>query len=121
PHDQKESNGWLARFFRGFNTYYERTAGSYKKLLARIAGRRTITLAALAGMFMLTWGAGAIVPTGFIPTEDQGMIYVAVTTPPGATVDRTEKVLDEVDHIARSSDVVETVSTLAGYSIVTEV
>jgi len=49
------------------------------------------------------------------------MIYVAVTTPPGATVDRTEKVLDEVDHIARSSDVVETVSTLAGYSIVTEV
>lgn len=121
PHDQKESKGWLVRFFRGFNTYYERTAGSYKNLLARIAGRRTITLAALAGMFILTWGAGAIVPTGFIPTEDQGMIYVAVTTPPGATVDRTEKVLDEVDHIARSSDVVETVSTLAGYSIVTEV
>ena len=121
PHDKKESNGLLARFFKGFNAAYDRIGGGYKNLLTRIAGRRVVTLGALALMFVLTWGSAAILPTGFIPTEDQGMIYVAVTTPPGATVDRTEKVLDEVDMIARELDIVETVSTLAGYSIVTEV
>src|SRR5690606_11305972 len=121
PHDAKESNGLMARFFKGFNHYYEKIAGGYKGLLNKIAGRRTITLATLVGMFVLTYGTMSIVPSGFIPTEDQGMVYVAVTTPPGATVDRTEAVLDEVDRIARDMDVVETVSTLAGYSIVTEV
>ncbi|MCA5005071.1 efflux RND transporter permease subunit [Sphingobacterium bovistauri] len=121
PHDAKESNGLMARFFKGFNYYYEKVAGSYKGLLSKIAGRRLITLISLVVMFIATYGAMSIVPTGFIPTEDQGMVYVAVTTPPGATVDRTEAVLDEVDRIARELDVVETVSTLGGYSIVTEV
>lgn len=121
PHDKKESNGLLTRFFKGFNKVYDRIGGGYKNLLKRIAGRRIVTLGALAIMFVLTWGSASILPTGFIPTEDQGMIYVAVTTPPGATVDRTEKVLDEIDEIARELDIVETVSTLAGYSIVTEV
>lgn len=121
PHDAKESNGLMTRFFKGFNYYYEKIAGRYKHLLTRIAGRRVITLMALVIMFVATWGTMAIVPSGFIPTEDQGMVYVAVTTPPGATVDRTESVLDEVDQIARDLDMVETVSTLAGYSIITEV
>ena len=121
PHDQKENKGLLAKFFKGFNYYYEKLAGKYKGLLSKIAGRRVVTLLSLVAMFVATYGTMSIVPGGFIPTEDQGMIYVAVTTPPGATVDRTEKVLDEVDNIARELDVVETVSTLAGYSIVTEV
>ncbi|GAA4147522.1 efflux RND transporter permease subunit [Sphingobacterium kyonggiense] len=121
PHDKKPGNGPLDRFFNGFNRAYNRISGGYKNTLGRIAGRRVITLAALAGMFLITWGSAAILPSGFIPTEDQGMIYVAVTTPPGATVDRTEAVLNEVDKISRELDVVETVSILAGYSIVTEV
>ncbi len=121
PHDKKPGNGPLDRFFRGFNKVYNRISGGYKNVLGRIAGRRIITLAALAGMFVITWGSASILPSGFIPTEDQGMIYVAVTTPPGATVDRTEAVLNEVDAISRELDVVETVSILAGYSIVTEV
>ncbi|MEJ5055078.1 efflux RND transporter permease subunit [Sphingobacterium sp. MYb382] len=121
PHDKKESKGLLTRFFKAFNQRYDKLSGGYKSLLVRIAGRRVVTLATLAILFVLTWGSASILPSGFIPTEDQGMIYVAVTTPPGATVDRTEKALDEIDSIARSLDVVETVSTLAGYSIVTEV
>jgi len=121
PHDKKAGNGLLDRFFRGFNKVYDRISGGYKGLLSKIAGRRIITLLGLVIMFIATWGSAAILPSGFIPTEDQGMIYVAVTTPPGATVDRTEAVLNEVDAISRELDMVETVSILAGYSIVTEV
>lgn len=121
PHDVKTKNGIIDKFFRGFNYYYDKIAGKYKGLLNNFVGRRSITLVSLVAMFLVTYGTMSIVPSGFIPTEDQGMIYVAVTTPPGATVDRTEAVLDEVDRIARELDVVETVSTLAGYSILTEV
>ena len=121
PHDKKPGKGLLDRFFRGFNKVYDRISGGYKGLLSKIAGRRIITLLGLVIMFIATWGSAAILPSGFIPTEDQGMIYVAVTTPPGATVDRTEAVLNEVDAISRELDMVETVSILAGYSIVTEV
>ncbi len=59
-------------------------------------------------------------PSGFIPTEDQGMVYVNVTTPPGATVERTEDVLNQVQRIAEKLKPVESISTLAGYSLVND-
>ncbi|MDQ1152709.1 efflux RND transporter permease subunit [Sphingobacterium zeae] len=121
PHDRKPSNNWLDRFFKKFNHIYDRTAFGYKGILVKTSARRGLTLLLLGGFFVATWGSSAILPAGFIPTEDQGMIYVAVTTPPGATVDRTERVLDKIDSVSRKLDVVETVSTLSGYSIVTEV
>ncbi|PRD52082.1 efflux RND transporter permease subunit [Sphingobacterium gobiense] len=121
PHDKKESNSWLNKFFKKFNSSYDKTAGGYRRLLTRIAGRRVVTVGMLIFFFVATWGASSILPSGFIPTEDQGMVYINVTTPPGATVDRTERALNEVGEIARSLESVETVSTLAGYSLLTEV
>jgi hydrophobe/amphiphile efflux-1 (HAE1) family protein len=113
--------GLLQRFFGGFNKAYNKTSGGYKRLLMRTAGRRGLTLALLAGFFVATWGASAILPSSFIPTEDQGMLYVNVTTPPGATVERTQDVLTEVETIARQIDGVENITTLSGYSLVNEV
>lgn len=120
PHDKKSSNNWLDRFFKNFNALYNKTAGGYRSLLTRIAGRRILTVGMLVFFFAMTWGVGSVLPSGFIPTEDQGMVYVNVTTPPGATVDRTERVLSEIDAIARGLESVETISTLAGYSLLTE-
>ncbi|RRN78144.1 efflux RND transporter permease subunit, partial [Pseudoxanthomonas sp. SGD-10] len=121
PHDKPHATGRMAKFFAGFNKVYNRTAYGYKHILNKTAGRRTLTFGLLIGFFLATWGASSILPSGFIPTEDQGMIYVNVTTPPGATVDRTEAVLTEIDRISRDMDAVETVSTLGGYSLVNEV
>ncbi|MFC3199755.1 efflux RND transporter permease subunit [Parapedobacter deserti] len=121
PHDKPAPKGWLASFFRRFNKWYGKVSSSYAGLIGKIAGRRAVTLALLAAFFAATWGINSILPSGFIPTEDQGMIYVNVTTPPGATVDRTIAVLNQIDSISRQHEAVETVSTLAGYSIVTEV
>jgi len=121
PHDKPAAKGWLARFFARFNRGYNRMSGGYHRLLTRIAGRRVLTFGLLIAFFVATWGMSSILPSGFIPTEDQGMIYVNVTTPPGATVDRTEAVLNEIDAISRKMQSVETVSTLAGYSLVNEV
>lgn len=116
-HDRK---GLINRFFAGFNRRYAALEGGYKRLVEVIAGRRMVTLLMLLGFLAATWGVNSILPTGFIPTEDQGIIYVNVTTPVGATVERTEVVLDKIQKAASGLKEVESVSTLAGYSLITE-
>jgi hydrophobe/amphiphile efflux-1 (HAE1) family protein len=113
--------GWLQKFFNGFNNRFDATNRGYQSLLKRTAGRRTLTLATLVLFFVLTWGAASILPGGFIPAEDQGMVYVNVTTPQGATVERTEKILDDITAIASKVEGVESVTTLAGYSLTNEI
>lgn len=119
--DTSKRKGWLQKFFTGFNKRFDATNNKYTSLLKRIAGKRSITLGSLVLFFLLTWGAGSILPGGFIPTEDQGMIYVNVTTPNAATVERTEKVLDEVNALAKDVEGVESITTLAGYSLTNEI
>jgi len=121
PHNRPEPKGVLATFFKKFNRIYNRVSGRYSGLIGRIAGRRMLTILILLISFVATWGISVVLPSGFIPTEDQGMIYVNVTTPAGATVQRTEAVLDKIDAISRQQEAVESVSTLAGYSLVNEV
>ena len=83
-----------------------------------MAARRVITVLLLLVFIGATWGINTILPTGFIPTEDQGVVYIDVTTPAGATVERTERVLDQIEQVASDVEIVEAVSTLAGYSLV---
>jgi HAE1 family hydrophobic/amphiphilic exporter-1 len=120
PEPGKKKN-LLQRFFGGFNRVYDKTQNRYQWLVGRVAGRRWVTLLMLVVFFAGTWGFSAILPSGFIPTEDQGIIYVNVTTPSGSTVERTGAVLDEIQRVAEKFDAVENISTLAGYSLITEV
>ena len=119
-HGSEEKQGLMQRFFIGFNAQYDKLAGRYAGVLKNIAGRRTVTYGSLAIFFLLTYGMISVVPGGFIPNEDQGMLYVNVTTPPGATVDRTSEVMNQVQAALLPLEEVETVSTLAGYSLLTE-
>ncbi len=110
----------FSRFFRLFNVNYNLTERWYSKLIGRIAGRRIIIFGTLILFFLGTWGLSAILPSGFIPTEDQGVIYVNVVTPPGSTIERTDKVMDAVEIAAKQLPEVESVSVLSGYSIISE-
>ncbi|MBX2840981.1 MAG: efflux RND transporter permease subunit [Flammeovirgaceae bacterium] len=114
---QQPKTGW---FFSRFNKGYDVVADKYKSLIGFIAGRRLITIALTIIFLVATWGIIRLLPTGFIPTEDQGVFYINVTTPPGATVERTEGVLDQIEFATRGLDIIESVSTLAGYSLMTE-
>lgn len=121
PVSHHKKDNLLNRFFRKFNKGFDKMNGRYQGLLWKMAGRKGLTVGLMFLFILLTWGTSAILPSGFIPTEDQGMIYVNVTTPQGATVERTEKVLDDIYEQARSIEAVEAVTTLAGYSLVNEI
>jgi len=112
---------WLQRFFAAFNKRYDNTSNKYQQLLKAIAGKRVITISLLIVFFVATWGVSAVLPGGFIPTEDQGMVYVNVTAPAGSTVERTETVMKQIQESIKDIGAIENVSTLSGYSLVTEV
>ncbi|QIP12967.1 efflux RND transporter permease subunit [Spirosoma aureum] len=120
PTHGHESTGLLGRFFASFNRGFDAMTGRYQKILRRVASRGAVTIAMLLLFAAGTWGITSFLPSGFIPTEDQGMIYVNVTTPVGATVKRTEDVLDKIQQVASRMEAVENVSTLAGYSLMTD-
>lgn len=119
-HQHPKPKNLLSRFFDGFNRYYDSIALKYRRVLNLIVNRRVVTVGALVIFCLATWGVGKILPTGFIPTEDQGTIYVNVTTPVGATLERTEKVMGEIDDVAKTIEAIESISTLAGFSMMTD-
>jgi len=112
--------GLLARFFRGFNRWYDGLAGKYRLLLDVIANRRFVTFVALAAFCVFTGIFAQVLPSGFIPNEDQGTIYASVTTPSGATLERTEKVVDAIQQTAQQIEGVSSVSTLAGFNVLSD-
>jgi HAE1 family hydrophobic/amphiphilic exporter-1 len=119
-HGQPSKNSLLDRFFKGFNNGYDGISNKYRKLLSLIVNRRMVTIGLLIAFCIGTYGINTVLPTGFIPTEDQGVINVNVTTPVASTVERTEAVLDEIQKVAQSLEPVESVSSLSGYSLITE-
>jgi HAE1 family hydrophobic/amphiphilic exporter-1 len=118
-HKQNKKTFWN-HLGRLFNYQYNRSEHKYRTIIGKIAGRQAITLGVLLLFFVATWGIGTILPTGFIPTEDQGIIYANVVTPPGSTIDRTDKVMDAIQIVAKQIPEVENVTILTGYSIISE-
>lgn len=116
----KPKRGWLNTFFKGFNRWYDNLSEKYKGLVSLIANRRMITILSLLIFCGLTGILGNIVPSGFIPNEDQGTIYASVTTPSGATLERTERVVDAIQQTAQSIEDVASVSTLAGFNVLSD-
>jgi len=117
-HNRKQT--WLTRFFDAFNRWYNGIEHKYKSLLNVIADRRVLTWSLLIFFLVATWGTNTILPSGFIPTEDQGTVYANITTPSGATLERTEKVMDEIQRETQKLGAVESISTLAGFSLMTD-
>lgn len=118
--DKQAKKSLLQKFFGRFNSGYDRLSGNYRKLIGAIANRRLITFGILIAFSVGSGLIGRIVPSGFIPEEDQGTIYANITAPSGATLERTEKVSDEVQRIASRLQSVNSVSSLAGFSLLSE-
>jgi len=110
----------LNSFFNGFNNWYNGLAEKYKSLLEIIANRKLITFLILLVFCMASGFLGNILPTGFIPNEDQGTIYANIITPSGATLERTESVVDAIQQAANKTEGVQSVSTLAGFSLLSD-
>jgi len=109
-----------SKFIEGFNKRFNLVQGKYQNVLAKIVNRRVITFISLIGFCAGTWLISSTVPSGFIPNEDQGMFYAIIQTPPGSSLERTNDIAAKLQKVAEKIDGVKSVSSLAGYEILTE-
>ena len=119
-HGKPKKQTLLNRGLDGFNRGFEKLTGRYASLLRRIVSRRVVTFGILGLFCVGIFIENQILPSGFIPGEDQGTIYAIIQTPPGATLERTNKVSQALQKVCEEIDGVESVSSLAGYEIMTE-
>lgn len=110
----------INRFINWFNNGFEKLTGHYVGLLNLIVSRRVITFGILIVFCFGTFLSSKMLPAGFIPSEDQGMIYAIVQTPPGSTLELTNDVAKNLQKICKEVDGIASVSSLAGYEIMTE-
>ena len=119
-HGHPKKKNILTRSLDSFNRSFEKLTGKYVWLLKLIVHRRTVTFTILAIFCAGIYYESQIVPSGFIPNEDQGTIYAIIQTPPGSTLEKTNEVSQRLQKICEKVDGVESVSSLAGYEIMTE-
>ena len=117
-HEQKKN--FLTKALDKFNEGFNKLTGKYVDLLKLIVSRRIVTFGILIIFCLATVFVNKILPVGFIPNEDQSTIYAIIQTPPGSTLEKTNEVSQRLQKICEEVKGIESVSSLAGYEIMTE-
>jgi HAE1 family hydrophobic/amphiphilic exporter-1 len=120
PHTGAKKRGPLGIFLHLFDRGVEKVTGGYAAFLRPVVTRRALTMLVIMGFGVGIFLVNTQLPSGFIPLEDQGMIYGILQTPPGSTLEYTNSKSQELQEIAKTIDGVNSVSALAGYEVLTE-
>ncbi|MFN8349787.1 MAG: efflux RND transporter permease subunit [Spirosomataceae bacterium] len=119
-HGHAKKKNLLTRALDSFNRGFDKLTGRYVNLLKRIVSRRVLTFLILAAFCAGIAYENKVLPAGFIPNEDQSTIYAIIQTPPGSTLEKTNEVSRRLQKICEEVEGIESVSSLAGYEIMTE-
>jgi HAE1 family hydrophobic/amphiphilic exporter-1 len=115
----KPARGPLGSFFRGFNWVFDRSTKAYVGTTRLLVRRSILTILIIAAVAVGAGLFGGALPAGFIPEEDQGIFGINVTLPPAASLERTGRVLSQVEQILGKTDGVDSFTTIGGYGVVT--
>lgn len=119
-HGKQKKQNAVTRFIGKFDSFFKKSSDKYKSILGKTVSRKALTLPLLLIFCLCIYLLNNSLPSGFIPQEDQGMIYAEIITPPGSTLERTNEVAQELQKVCQKVDGVESVSSLAGYEILNE-
>jgi multidrug efflux pump len=111
--DRDKGNGYGARFNRWFARQTDRYIGGVKKVVSR----RILFLLTYAGILVVLVLLFVRLPTGFLPTEDQGQVIVQYTLPAGANIDRSQKVESQIADYMRKQDDIQYFFQVIGFSL----
>jgi len=105
--------GW---FFTGFNRFFDAFSNGYSRLVGRLIRMTVVVLVLYAGLNGLNFLAFEKVPTGFIPSQDQGYLILYVQLPDAASLARTQEVVRQANRIVMKTEGVKHLIAYAGYS-----
>ncbi|MCA9019626.1 MAG: efflux RND transporter permease subunit, partial [Planctomycetaceae bacterium] len=117
---EEKKRGPLGIFLHYFDRGVEKVTGGFVAIVSRIVSRRLLTMLVIGGFGYGILLVNQVLPSGFIPLEDQGVIYGIIQTPPGSTLEYTNSKSHELQKICQGFDEVTSVTSLAGYEILTE-
>jgi multidrug efflux pump len=112
-------NRFLQTFFRAFNSFFERLTNAYGRSVGTVVRMSGIMLLVYGGFIGLTYLGFLRVPTGFIPPQDKGYLIVDVQMPEGASLDRTDAVIQQATKNILSTPGVTFAVSFAGFSAAT--
>ncbi len=118
---RKPMRGPLGAFFRGFNRWFGHATDGYVRCSAFFVRKAFVSVVILVVIVGLTGVMGRVLPKGFIPPEDLGYMYVNVQLPPGASLQRTATVCDEIDKILAATPGVKYYTGVVGFSLLSTV
>ena len=104
-------------FFQGFNAFYARAEHAYTALVARMVERARAMMLLFVALIALTLWWFVSLPTGFLPTEDQGYVYAGTQLPDAASQARTRAVVDKMNRIIAETPGVSNWITIGGLSV----
>jgi multidrug efflux pump len=115
---KRPKEGAKRGFFGWFNRSFNRSNRKYIGVVKRAIGHPILSFLVFAGVVAVLVVAFLRIPSGFLPNEDQGVMFIQVTGPPGATYARTQQVLDDVAGYLRTDEAsnVEGVFEVNGFS-----
>ena len=114
---KKPSTGLLQRFFNGFNRVFDRATDGYVRWSAVLL-KKTVVVIVMLVVFAVAGGFFANrVPTSFLPDEDQGYVYVSMQLPNGASLERTNAVVQQVEKIIMDTPGVAQSTCFVGFSL----
>jgi HAE1 family hydrophobic/amphiphilic exporter-1 len=100
-HGHSGKKGFMGRFYHAFNAGFQSMTNRYIQSLRFLFRHRWIAIGGLIIIAGATFFMAKQTPTGFIPTEDQGFVLYALSTPPGSSLDKTRKAMEEVDSLVK--------------------
>lgn len=117
PHVPGAQSNWLSRSLDRFNELLERFSDWYGFQLAKLARKLWLTVVALIAFVAIAAGVFRVLPTSFVPAEDNGYFMMAINLPPGASSSRTMQVIQDVSNFLQNdSDITEVVG-VSGFDI----
>ena len=120
PHDEHEhgkKKNFKDRFFIAFNAGFDSMNNKYSKSLGFLIKRKWVGVLGLLVFTGITYFLFTTTPTGFIPNEDRGIIMADITMPPGTTLEKTQKAVNQLDSILVSMPMVEARMNIVGFSL----
>src|SRR5262245_48498063 len=109
--------GPIAKFFKWFNKSFDWLSTRYGGIVGGLARKAARSMILLVAVVVGIWLIGKFVPGGFIPDEDKGYLFVSVELPEGASLQRTDEVLKQVEAIVGSTEGVRSAVGVVGMNI----
>src|SRR5258706_3939495 len=117
---QESTAGWMRRLFGGFNRGFDRTTNRYVGMCAALIRKFGLSMLLLVCVAVAAALLGSKLPSGFLPTEDQGYFYLNIQLPDAASLQRTDAFARRVEKILGETKGIQYYSTVVGNSLLTQ-